>query len=74
MPDTEHDELSRLKTLLCAKSVRRGEVTLASGQKSDIYVDGKLTTYSAEAMPLVGRAFLRKMAALHWTPEAVGGL
>ncbi|MGH9618578.1 MAG: orotate phosphoribosyltransferase, partial [Bryobacteraceae bacterium] len=42
--------------------------------KSDIYVDGKLTTYSAEAMPLVGRAFLRKMAALHWTPEAVGGL
>ncbi|HEX7361873.1 MAG TPA: orotate phosphoribosyltransferase [Bryobacteraceae bacterium] len=74
MPGTENDELSRLKTLLCAKSVRRGEVTLASGQKSDIYVDGKLTTYSAEAMPLVGRAFLRKMAALHWAPEAVGGL
>jgi orotate phosphoribosyltransferase len=70
----QNDELSHLKTLLCAKSVRLGEVTLASGQKSDIYVDGKLTTYSAEAMPLVGRAFLRKMALLNWSPEAVGGL
>lgn len=73
MPPTD-SELSRLKNLLCEKSVRLGEVTLASGQKSDIYVDGKLTTYSPEAMPLVGRAFLQKMAEMGWEPEAVGGL
>lgn len=74
MPASDTGELSHLKTLLCEKSVRLGEVTLASGQKSGIYVDGKLTTYSPEAMPLVGRAFLQKMAEMGWVPEAVGGL
>lgn len=74
MPASDNGELPRLKALLCKNSVRQGEVTLASGQKSDIYVDGKLTTYLPEAMPLVGRAFLRKLAAMGWLPEAVGGL
>lgn len=74
MPANNSEELSRLKSILCEKSVRFGEFTLASGQKSDIYIDGKLTTCSPEAMPLIGRAFLRKMEAMGWHPEAVGGL
>ena len=55
-------------------SIRRGEFTLASGQKSNIYIDGKLTTLRAQAMPLVGRLFLQKIAENGWTPRAVGGL
>src|SRR5713101_674 len=66
--------LDSLKSLLLQKSVRFGEFTLVSGQKSSVYVDGKLTTYSPEAMPLVGRAFLDKMHARGWQPDAVGGL
>jgi orotate phosphoribosyltransferase len=68
------DELLLLKEMLCAKSVRFGDFTLVSGAKSDVYVDGKLTTCSPEAMPLIGRAFLREMRAQGWQPEAVGGL
>jgi orotate phosphoribosyltransferase len=73
LPDAPKD-LADLKKILLSKSVRFGDFTLVSGQKSDIYVDGKLTTCRAEAMPLVGRAFLRKMADRGWEPEAVGGL
>ena len=63
-----------LRSILRRKSVRHGDFTLASGQHSAIYVDGKLTTCSAEAMPLVGKTFLEKMRVRNWNPEAVGGL
>jgi orotate phosphoribosyltransferase len=63
-----------LRQLLLRHSVRFGTFTLASGRTSDIYVDGKLTTCRPEAMPLVGRLFLRKMEAHGWRPDAVGGL
>lgn len=63
-----------LKQMLCRRSVRRGMFTLASGQTSDVYVDGKLTTLSAEAMPLIGRLFLRKIEENGWNPRAIGGL
>lgn len=68
------EEHSRLKAILRRNSVRFGSFTLVSGQTSDVYVDSKLTTYAAEAMPLVGRAFLHKMRSRNWTPDAVGGL
>ena len=66
--------LSHLKSILLRESVRFGEFTLASGKKSDVYVDGKLTTCSAEAMPLIGKVFIDKMQSRGWHPEAVGGL
>jgi orotate phosphoribosyltransferase len=68
------DDRESLRNLLSRWSVRRGDFTLASGQKSDIYIDGKLTTLRAQAMPLVGRTFLHKIAENGWTPRAVGGL
>jgi len=76
MPHTEatQAELSTLNEMLCKKSVRFGRVTLSSGEESNTYVDGKLTSCSPEAMPLIGRAFLRKMNERGWKPEAVGGL
>lgn len=68
------EELARLRELLIRKSLRFGTFTLASNQTSDVYVDGKLTTCSAEAIPLVGRAFLRKIEERGWQPDAAGGL
>ncbi len=69
------DGLNRLKDILVTRSLSTaGSFTLHSGEKSTVYVDGKLTTLVAEAMPLVGRAFLAKMRECGWMPEAVGGL
>ena len=73
-PLDETAERSRLKEILRGKSVRFGSFTLASGETSNVYVDCKLTTCSPEAMPLIGRAFLRKLDSRGWLPEAVGGL
>jgi orotate phosphoribosyltransferase len=74
MDTVQNSEESRLMDMLRTKSVRFGHFKLASGKESNVYVDCKLTTYSAEAIPLVGRAFLRRMKAKGWLPQAVGGL
>ena len=71
--EASHD-YQTLKDMLCRQSVRVGEFVLASGEKSKVYVDSKLTTYSPEAMPLIGRLFLKKIEQCGWQPEAVGGL
>jgi orotate phosphoribosyltransferase len=64
----EAKERSRLRDLVAA-CVSKGEVTLASGAKSDFYVDGRLVTLSAEGSLLLGKAILefvreRKVTAL----------
>jgi orotate phosphoribosyltransferase len=64
----------QLKRLLAARSVRRGDFKLASGLTSNIYVDAKLTTLHAAAIPLVGRLFLDKIRQHQWKPRAIGGL
>ena len=65
----------QLGEILKKVSVRRGEeFVLASGKRSNVYVDARLTTLRAEAMPLIGRLFLAKMAERGWKPAAVGGL
>jgi orotate phosphoribosyltransferase len=63
-----------LKDLLLRRSVRRGEFKLVSGQTSNVYIDGKLTTLAAAAMPLIGRLFLEKMEQHGWNAQAIGGL
>lgn len=68
------EDLSTLNDILSAKSVRFGKVSLSSGEESDIYVDGKLTSCFPKAMPLIGRTFLHKMRERGWMPQAVGGL
>ena len=47
---------------------------LASGRRSNVYVDARTTTLRAEAMPLIGRLFLQKMDQRGWKPSAAGGL
>jgi len=72
MPTT--NDQAQLAALLKKHSVRQGEFKLASGLTSSVYVDGKLTTCRAEAMPLVGRCFLEAFRRNGWEPKAVGGL
>jgi orotate phosphoribosyltransferase len=75
MLPANHEERPRLKDLLCQKSLSTdGDFKLHSGEKSTVYVDAKTTTCSPEAMPLVGRVFLRKIHDQMWLPSAVGGL
>jgi orotate phosphoribosyltransferase len=69
------EDRERLAQILRERSVRRGgEYKLASGRISDVYCDARVTTCRAEAMPLIGRLFLAKMAERGWKPKAVGGL
>jgi orotate phosphoribosyltransferase len=63
-----------LKDLLTARSVRRGDFVLASGQHSSFYIDARLTTMSGEGLALIGALGLERLAARHWAPRAVGGL
>ncbi len=64
----------KLRGMLQTLSVRRGDFTLVSGQKSEWYVDAKLTVCTAQATALVGKIFLDKFAENGWLPKAVGGL
>jgi orotate phosphoribosyltransferase len=67
-----------LRALLLKKSVMRGDFTLASGAKSDLYVDCRLTTLDAQGGCLVGQvmhALLRDTEKkLGVTVSGVGGL
>jgi orotate phosphoribosyltransferase len=66
---SHRDEL--LKILL-ERSFKRGDFTLASGQKSSYYIDGKQTTLDSRGAYLVARIFLAMMA--DDVPDAIGGL
>lgn len=68
------NDREKLREILLRRSVRRGEFKLVSGRTSSVYVDGKLTTLAADAMPLIGRLFLDKMEERGWRPRAIGGL
>lgn len=70
----EAHDIQELRRILSLKSVRFGDFTLSSGEKSDVYVDAKLTTCFSSAMPLIGRIFLEQMRNRNWLPDAVGGL
>jgi len=50
----------------------RGEFTLASGKKSDFYINGKTTTLRPEALNLAARIMLEMMREAK--PDRVGGM
>jgi orotate phosphoribosyltransferase len=64
--------LQRLKALLKERAVRFGDFTLTSGAKSDVYVDGRLFTLSAEGAALLAELLWERIAPL--SPDAVGGM
>ncbi len=61
-----------LLELLKTKSLQKGDFTLASGQKSTYYINGKLSTLDARGAYLTARIFLAMLA--DDVPDAVGGL
>lgn len=63
-----------LKDLLLARSVQRGDFVLASGRRSSVYIDARLTTMSGDGLAVIGGLGLDRFAARGWTPRAVGGL
>src|SRR5690242_13092426 len=67
-------DLERLRDLLLARSVTRGDFTLSSGRKSTFYIDARRTTMSGEGMALIGSLGLERLAARGWVPRGVGGL
>ncbi len=69
-----HEADRSLAKLLVERSYIRGDFVLASGRRSSFYFDCKLTTCFAEAMPLIGAAFLREFARGGKQPLSVGGL
>ena len=56
-------EREELRALLKSKSVRTGDFTLASGKKSDLYVDCRVTTLDARGAVLVGKVLLDLLKA-----------
>ena len=69
-----HGDREELKKILLTHSVLRGDFVLASGKRSNVYVDCRLTTLRGEAMPLIGRLMLELFGKRGWKPEAVGGM
>jgi len=67
-------DAEQLRRLLLERSVRRGDFTLASGQRSSYYIDCRLTTMSAEGQVLIGQLGVAAIAAAGWRPQAIGGL
>lgn len=57
---------------IATHALKKGDFTLASGQKSNYYINGKLSTLDARGAYLVARTFLAMIA--DDVPDAVGGL
>lgn len=72
------DIREQLRQLLLKKSVRTGEFTLASGKKSDLYVDCRVTSFDAQGARLIGEAgwaLVRDhLAAQDLSAAAIGGM
>ena len=74
MTTTPAETRRNLRDLLDRRSARTGEITLATGAKSNFYFDCKPVTLSADGAYLVGMAFLDALEQLPERPQAVGGL
>src|SRR5438874_2569806 len=68
----------QLRSLLQEKSIYRGEFTLASGAKSDFYVDARLTSFDPRGALLIGEVgwqIVKETAnKLGRRVDAIGGL
>jgi orotate phosphoribosyltransferase len=77
-PDTETSSKDQLRALLQKKSICHGEFTLASGAKSDFYVDARVTTLDPRGACLIGEVgwqLVKETAAkLNKKVNAIGGL
>ncbi|MEZ4585856.1 MAG: orotate phosphoribosyltransferase [Gemmatimonadales bacterium] len=65
---------SDLRALLRERSVLKGDFVLASGRRSNHYVDARKTTMSAAGQDLIGRLGLAAIREAGWQATRVGGL
>ncbi|MEP6833485.1 MAG: orotate phosphoribosyltransferase [Gemmatimonas sp.] len=63
-----------LLALLANRSAKRGDFVLASGRRSNLYIDCRLTAMSPEGQLLIGRVGLKALADQGWDADSVGGL
>ena len=64
----------QLLTLLAQRSAKTGDFVLASGRRSSLYVDCRLTTISPAGHRLLGVLGLAALVDAGWRADAVGGL
>lgn len=63
--DLHHDELKgKLFTLIKQLAVEKKEVTLSSGQKTDIYIDCRQVYFRGEAQFILGELFYKELTRL----------
>jgi orotate phosphoribosyltransferase len=74
MPETKVDNRTALLNLIAALSFKLGDFTLASGKKSDYYIDCRTTTLHAEGGRLSGLVLYDLIREHIPQAEAVGGL
>jgi orotate phosphoribosyltransferase len=74
MPDTKVDNKTALLNLIATHSFKLGDFTLASGKKSDYYIDCRITTLHAEGGRLSGLVLYNLIREYIPQAEAVGGL
>ncbi len=70
------DTHQQLVTLLARRSARRGSFVLSSGRTSNLYIDARLTTMSADGLNLIGTLGLAAIRETFDNPPvaAIGGL
>lgn len=67
-------EYDTLVDMLARRSAKRGDFTLASGKRSSLYIDARLTTMSPDGLALIGPLALRAARELDPQVDSVGGL
>jgi orotate phosphoribosyltransferase len=72
MTDDATTNRDRLLTLLRDRAFLRGDVTLASGAKSQVYIDGKMVELNPEGAYLIGEVLFDAIKDIDF--DAVGGL
>ncbi len=66
--------MSHLFEILAERSVKFGDFTLASGAKSDVYIDVRATSLAGDGATLIGEAFWARMRDHHPSVRGVSGL
>jgi orotate phosphoribosyltransferase len=72
--DRREDPRKRLCRLLAERSFRLGDFELASGARSDYYIDCRTTTMHAHGQVLIGEVGYRAIREAGFRPDAIGGL